>query len=113
MADQEQGEQGELMLLVAAIASQNYHFSGPDLTPRDLAQWQTLRKQVHYRQEARREHFRFRKDPAGYLRTLEEQLSPHEGLHHCSFTLPEKTETTLLLPAPVDHLDSDCPARHD
>jgi hypothetical protein len=61
--------------LVAAIATQNYHFSGPDLAPRDLAQWRTLRKQVDYRHEARREHSRFRKDPERYLRALEEQLS--------------------------------------
>lgn len=61
--------------LVAAIATQNYHFSGPDLAPRDLTRWQTLRKQVNYRHEARREHFRFRKDPEHYLRALEEQLS--------------------------------------
>jgi hypothetical protein len=49
--------------LVAAVATQNYHFSGSDLAPRDLAQWRTLRQQVDYRHEARREHARFRKDP--------------------------------------------------
>jgi hypothetical protein len=61
--------------LVAAVATQTYHFSGPDLAPRDLAQWRTLRKQVDYRHEARREQHRFRKDPERYLRVLEEQLS--------------------------------------
>jgi hypothetical protein len=61
--------------LVAAIATQNYHFSGSDLAPRDLAQWRTLKKQVDYRHEARREQHRFRKDPERYLRILEEQLS--------------------------------------
>lgn len=61
--------------LVAVIATQNYHFSGSDLAPRDLTQWRTLRKQVDYRHEARREHSRFRKDPERYLRVLEEQLS--------------------------------------
>jgi hypothetical protein len=61
--------------LVAAVATQTYHFNGPDLAPRDLAQWRTLRKQVDYRHEARREHARFRKDPERYLRALEEQLS--------------------------------------
>ncbi|BCL81205.1 hypothetical protein ccbrp13_36700 [Ktedonobacteria bacterium brp13] len=61
--------------LVAAIATQNYHFSGPDLAPRDLTRWQTLRKQINYRHEARREHVRFRKEPEHYLRALEEQLS--------------------------------------
>ena len=61
--------------LVAAVATQRYHFNGPDLAPRDLAQWRTLRKHVDYRHEARREQHRFRKDPERYLRTLEEQLS--------------------------------------
>jgi hypothetical protein len=61
--------------LVATVATQSYHFSGPDLAPRDLAQWRTLRKQVDYRHEARREQHRFRKDPERYLRALEEQLS--------------------------------------
>jgi hypothetical protein len=60
---------------IAAVATQNYHFSGSDLAPRDLAQWRALRKQVDYRHEARREQHRFRKDPERYLRTLEEQLS--------------------------------------
>jgi len=41
--------------VVAAVATQDYHFSGSDLAPRDLTQWQTLRKQVDYRHEARRE----------------------------------------------------------
>lgn len=61
--------------LIAAVATQNYHFSGPDLAPRDLAQWRTLRKQVDYRHEARREQHHFRKDPERYLRALEEHLS--------------------------------------
>jgi hypothetical protein len=61
--------------LVAVIATQNDHFSGSDLAPGDLTQWRTLRKQVDYRHEARREHPRFRKDPERYLRALEEQLS--------------------------------------
>ncbi|MBO0782864.1 MAG: hypothetical protein J2P37_28960 [Ktedonobacteraceae bacterium] len=61
--------------LVAAIATQNSHFRGSDLALRDLEQWRTLRKQIEHRHEARREQYRFRKDPDGYLRALEEQLS--------------------------------------
>jgi hypothetical protein len=61
--------------VVAAVATQKYHFSGSDLAPRNLTQWRTLRKQVDYRHEARREQYRFRKDPNRYLRALEEQLS--------------------------------------
>ena len=60
--------------IVAAILTQKYNFSGSDLAPRDLTQWQTLRKQVDYRHEARREQYRFRKDPERYLVALEEQL---------------------------------------
>jgi hypothetical protein len=61
--------------LIATVATQNYHFSGSDLAPRNLAEWRTLRKQVDYRHEARREQQRFRKDPEHYLRALEEQFS--------------------------------------
>lgn len=61
--------------VVAAVATQDSHFSGSDLAPHDLAQWQMLRKQVDYRHEARREHYRFRKNPQRYLLALEEQLS--------------------------------------
>jgi hypothetical protein len=61
--------------VVATIVTQNNHFSGSDLAPRDLTQWRTLRKQVDYRHEARREQHRFRKNPEHYLRTLEKQLS--------------------------------------
>ncbi len=61
--------------VVATIVTQNNHFHGSDLAPRDLAQWRTLRKQVDYRHEARCEQHRFRKDPERYLHALEEQLS--------------------------------------
>lgn len=61
--------------LVAAVATQNTHFSGSDLAPRNLAAWRTLRKKVEHRHEARREQYRFRKDPERYLRALEEQIS--------------------------------------
>jgi hypothetical protein len=61
--------------VVAAVATQDYHFSGSDLAPRDLTRWQTLRKQVDYRHEARREQYRFRKNPERFLLAMEEQLS--------------------------------------
>jgi len=61
--------------IVAAVATQNYSFSGSDLAPHNLAEWRMLRKQINYRHEARREQHRFRKDPEHYLRALEEQLS--------------------------------------
>lgn len=60
--------------IVASVASQRYHFSGPELQPRDLMQWRTLRHQVESRHEARREQYRFRKAPVEYLAALEEKL---------------------------------------
>jgi hypothetical protein len=59
---------------VAAVASQHYYFHGPELQPRDLTQWRTLRHQVESRHEARREQYRFRKAPVEYLAALEEKL---------------------------------------
>jgi hypothetical protein len=64
--------------VVAAVATQKHRFSGSDLAPRDLIQWQTLRKQIEYRHEARREQHRFRKHPERYLAALEELLFQRE-----------------------------------
>lgn len=41
---------------------------------KDREAWQKLRKQLATRAESRRAQRRFRKDPAGYLATLEQQL---------------------------------------
>ena len=60
--------------MVASVASQRYHFHGPELQPRNLTQWRTLRHQVESRHEARREQYRFRKAPVEYLAALEEKL---------------------------------------
>lgn len=60
--------------IVASVASQHYHFTGPELQPGNLTQWRALRRQVESRHEARREQYRFRKAPAEYLATLEEKL---------------------------------------
>jgi hypothetical protein len=60
--------------IVASVASQRHHFLGPDLQPHDLAQWRILRTQVNARHEARREQYRFRKDPVEYLAALEEKF---------------------------------------
>ncbi len=61
--------------LIASVASQRYHFHGPELQPRDPAQWRALRARVNARHEARHEQYRFRKAPVEYLATLEERLS--------------------------------------
>jgi len=60
--------------IVALVASQHYHFKGPELQPWNLTQWRALRHQVESRHEARREHYRFRKAPVEYLAALEEKL---------------------------------------
>jgi hypothetical protein len=60
--------------LVAAVATRQRRFSGPDLRPPDPAQWDALRRTLTYRHEARRAQLRFRRDPTTYLATLEDQL---------------------------------------
>jgi hypothetical protein len=60
--------------IIASVASQHYHFSGPELQPHDLTQWRILHTQVNGRHEARREQYRFRKAPVEYLAALEEKL---------------------------------------
>jgi hypothetical protein len=44
------------------------------LQPADYQAWRRLRKQLEYRHEARRQQFRFRKNPTAYLATLEARL---------------------------------------
>lgn len=60
--------------IVASVASRRYLFLGPDLQPHDLAQWRSLRASVNARHEARREQYRFRKNPVEYLAALEGKL---------------------------------------
>jgi hypothetical protein len=60
--------------LQAALATHMQTFTAHDLAPHDLQAWRDLRTQVSFRQEGRRKQFRFRKDPATYLATLEDQL---------------------------------------
>ncbi len=60
--------------LMAVVASKQQDWQAADLHPSDYRRWRELRSQLQYRQEARRQQFRFRKDPATYLATLEAQL---------------------------------------
>ena len=59
---------------VAAVATRDHGFDEVTLRPSDLAAWQALRRQLTTRQDARRAQRRFRRDPEGYLATLEEAL---------------------------------------
>jgi hypothetical protein len=60
--------------VVAAVISKRQLFSAEELQPRDYLQWRKLRALLEQREECRRQQFRFRKDPAHYLATLEAQL---------------------------------------
>jgi hypothetical protein len=60
--------------VMAAVTSKQHLFSVEELQPRDYLQWRQLRAQLQQREECRRQQFRFRKDPARYLATLEAQL---------------------------------------
>ena len=60
--------------VIATVTSKQQIFSAEDLRPRDCLQWRNLRAQLQQREECRRQQFRFRKDPAAYLATLEAQL---------------------------------------
>ena len=60
--------------VVAAVATQRHTFSAAELCPADVPAWKTLRQQVTARHDTRRLQARFRRDPAGYLATLEERL---------------------------------------
>jgi len=60
--------------LMAVVVTQKEDLQVADLQPTDYQAWRQLRMQLQYRQEARRQQFRFRKDPAAYLALLEAQL---------------------------------------
>lgn len=60
--------------LVSGAATRVRTRSGPELQPRDPAQWNRLRRQLDARRHIRRYGLRFRRDPAAYLKTLEEDL---------------------------------------
>jgi hypothetical protein len=60
--------------VLAATASRLHLFGEYDLRHPNLERWARLRHALGLRQEARRQQGRFRKDPAGYLATLEATL---------------------------------------
>jgi hypothetical protein len=60
--------------VMAAVTSQQQIFSVEDLRPRDYQRWRELRRQLHQREEARRQQWRFRKHPAAYLAGIEARL---------------------------------------
>lgn len=60
--------------LVAAAATRLRPIEGSDLMPADLKAWHDLRGTLQRRQAMRTLGRRFRRDPADYLRSLEESL---------------------------------------
>jgi len=64
---------GSVRLLAVVVATRE-DVQAADLPPTDYQKWRELRAQLWSRQEARRQQWRFRKDPAAYLAALEAQL---------------------------------------
>jgi hypothetical protein len=64
---------GSVRVITAVICKQQV-FSVEELRPRDYQRWRDLRRQLHQREEARRQQWRFRKKPATYLATIEARL---------------------------------------
>jgi hypothetical protein len=60
--------------LLAAVATHAREVRTEDLRPVDVEAWRELREALDRRQEARRRQLRFRRDPEGYLRSLEDCL---------------------------------------
>jgi len=60
--------------LMAVVVSKHEDLQAADLQPSDYQAWRQLRTHLRYREQARRQQFRFRKDPAAYLAALETQL---------------------------------------
>jgi hypothetical protein len=60
--------------LVAATATRLRRIEAADLVPSDLAAWRDLRGSLQRRQAVRTLGRRFRRDPAAYLRSLEETM---------------------------------------
>jgi hypothetical protein len=59
--------------VLAATATRLHRFGAYELRHPDLDRWRDLRRALELRREAHRQQGRFRKDPAAYLATLEEQ----------------------------------------
>ena len=61
--------------LIAVLVTKRQDVQAADLQPSDYRKWRELRSQLQYRQETRRQQFRFRKNPAAYLAALEAQTT--------------------------------------
>jgi hypothetical protein len=60
--------------LVAAAATRHGEVTGDDLAEADPAAWAAFRRDLDQRRQRRVEHRRYRRDPDGYLRDLEDRF---------------------------------------
>ena len=60
--------------VMASVTCKQQVFSVEDLRPRDYQRWRDLRRQLQQREQARRQQWRFRKNPAAYLTDIEARL---------------------------------------
>jgi hypothetical protein len=60
--------------VLTALVCRFHPLSAEELPPTDYAAWRALRQQLSYREEARRQQWRFRKNSAIYLAAIEERL---------------------------------------
>ena len=60
--------------LVAGLATRSREVTVADLAGADRAAWKRLRAELEERRERRAERWRFRRDPDGYLKALENKL---------------------------------------
>jgi hypothetical protein len=59
--------------LVAGLVTRLGEATAEELAPTDVLAWRELRAELGYREAARAQQRRFRRDPAGYLKRLENQ----------------------------------------
>jgi hypothetical protein len=60
--------------LLAGLATRQRGYLAADLAGADRAAWRALRRELEGRRQRRAERSRFRRDPDGYLRSLEAKL---------------------------------------
>jgi len=60
--------------VMTAVKSREQVFSVEEVRPRDYQRWRELRHRLQQREEARRQQWRFRKNPAAYLADIEARL---------------------------------------
>jgi hypothetical protein len=60
--------------IIAGLGTRQRTYSGPELAPTDRSAWRALRASLERRRQSRVLRCRFRRDPAKYLRQIEDLL---------------------------------------